>query len=102
MSDSTQDWKKVILSEALHKARNAVFFDERGNYADAIRAYGESCALLGKVMGKPLKSLDREKVEAIVSNDPKRTCEHVLHLEVANHLHKANARTSRNLGTNVA
>ena len=67
MSSSTHDSKTLILSEALHKAKNAVFFDDRGFYADAIRAYGDSCALLGKVMGKRLESEDREKVEAIVS-----------------------------------
>ena len=64
---TTHDSKKILLSEALHKARNAVFFDDRGNYADAIRAYGASCALLRQVMRKPLETMDREKVEAIVS-----------------------------------
>ena len=67
MSHSTHDSKKTILSEALHKAKNAVFFDDRGYHADAIRAYGDSCALLGQVMRKPLESEDREKIEAIVS-----------------------------------
>ncbi len=67
MSYSAHDSKKLLLSEALHKAKNAVFFDDRGYYADAIRAYGASCALLRQVMGKPLETVDREKVEAIVS-----------------------------------
>lgn len=77
MAYSTHDSKKGILKEALYKAKNAVFFDDRGNYVDAIRAYGDSCALLGQVMRKPLESEEREKVEAIVSKVPKKTCEHV-------------------------
>lgn len=77
MAYSTHDSKKGILKEALHKAKNAVFFDDRGNYVDAIRAYGDSCALLGQVMRKPLESEEREKVEAIVSKVLKKTCEHV-------------------------
>lgn len=70
MAYSTNDSKREILSEALHKANNAVFFDDRGNQADAIRAYGDTCALLGQVMRKTLESVDREKVEAIVSTVP--------------------------------
>lgn len=66
MAYSIHDPRKGLLKEALHKAKNAVFFDDRGNYADAIRAYGGSCALLGQVMKKPLESVDRETVEAIV------------------------------------
>ena len=72
MPYSTDDSKKEMLSEALHKALNAVFFDDRGNYFDAIRAYGDSCALLGQVMRKNLESVDRQKVEAIVSSALKR------------------------------
>lgn len=77
MAYSTNDSKREILSEALHKARNAVFFDDRGNYSDAIRAYGDCCALLGRVMRKDLESVDRDKVETIVSSFWKRTCERV-------------------------
>lgn len=66
MAYCIQDSRKGLLKEALHKAKNAVFFDDRGNYADAIRAYGGSCALLGQVMKKPLESGDRKTVEAIV------------------------------------
>lgn len=65
MAYSTRDARKEILSEALHKAQNAVFFDDRGNHADAIRAYGDSCALLGQVMRTTLESVDRERIEAI-------------------------------------
>ena len=68
MAFFTSDSRRVILKEALHKAKNAVFFDDRGNHVDAIRAYGDSCALLGQVLKKPLESVDREKVEAIVSD----------------------------------
>ncbi len=75
MAYFTYDSKREILSEALHKANNAVFFDDRGNYADAIRAYGDSCALLGQVMRTTLESVDREKVEAIVSRGLLKTCE---------------------------
>lgn len=66
MAHTMHDSRKGLLKEALHKANNAVFFDDRGNYADAIRAYGGACALLGQVMKKPLESADRETVEAIV------------------------------------
>lgn len=72
MAYSTHDSKREILSEALHKANNAVFFDDRRNYADAIRAYGDSCALLGQVMRTTLESVDREKVEAIRNSYIKR------------------------------
>lgn len=65
MTYSTNNSKKEVLSEALHKANNAVFFDGRGNYSDAIRAYGDCCALLGRVMRTTLESMDRDKVEAI-------------------------------------
>ena len=67
MAYSTNDSSREILREALHKAKNAVFFDDRRYYADAIRAYGDSCTLLALVMKRPLESVDREKVEAIVS-----------------------------------
>ena len=67
MSSPTHDSRRVILSEALNRAKNAVFFDDRGLHADAIRAYGDSCALLAQVMRKPLDSEQREQVEAIVS-----------------------------------
>lgn len=70
MAYPPRDSKREILSEALHKANNAVFFDDRGNYLDAIRAYGDSCALLGQVMRTTLENVDREKVEAIVSPGP--------------------------------
>ena len=75
MAYSRYDAKREILSEALHKANNAVFFDDRGNYADAIRAYGDSCALLGQVMRTTLQTMDRDKVEAIVSSLLKQTGE---------------------------
>lgn len=75
MAYSPRDSQKEILSEALHKANNAVFFDDRGNYLDAIRAYGDSCALLGQVMRTTLESVDREKVEAIVSRVLRKNCE---------------------------
>ena len=76
MADTTYNSKREVLSEALHKANNAVFFDDRGNYADAIRAYGDSCALLGQVMRTTLESVDREKVEAIVSRVLLKICEY--------------------------
>ena len=57
---------KSLLEEALHKANNAVFFDYRQNFDDAIRAYGDACALLGQVMRISLAAEDRRKLEAIV------------------------------------
>lgn len=77
MAYYTNDSRKEILSEALHKANNAVFFDDRGNHTDAIRAYGDSCALLGQAMRTTLESVDRDKVEAIVSSFLKKTCEYI-------------------------
>ena len=67
MAESAHDSQKEMLSDALHRARNAVFFDYRGYYKDAARAYGETCALLAQVMRMTLESEDRNKVEAIVS-----------------------------------
>ncbi|KAF6236958.1 hypothetical protein HO173_004837 [Letharia columbiana] len=75
MASLIYDSRKEILSEALHKAENAVFFDDRGNYADAIRAYGSSCALLGQVMRTTLKSVDRATVETIRTSYIKRIYE---------------------------
>lgn len=57
---------KAILVEALHIANNAVVFDYRQKFGDAIRAYGESCALLGQVMRVYLDDGDRTRLEAIV------------------------------------
>lgn len=57
---------KAILVEALHIANNAVVFDSRQNFSDAIRAYGESCSLLGQVMRVSLDDGDRTRLEAIV------------------------------------
>ena len=75
MALPTHDSRRAILNEALHKAKNAVFFDDRGYSVDAIRAYGDSCALLGQVLNKPLENVDREKVEAIVSDVLEETCD---------------------------
>lgn len=58
---------KSILKKALHVAHNAVDFDNRQNFGDAIRAYGESCALLDQVMRVSLDDADRTKLEAVVS-----------------------------------
>ena len=71
MASSTQS-AKSLLAEALHKANNAVFFDYRQNFDDAIRAYGDACALLGQVMRISLGSDDRRKLEAIVGALPTR------------------------------
>ena len=57
---------RSILEEALHTANNAVFFDNRHNYGDAMRAYGEAYALLGQVKKASLSEGDRAKLEDIV------------------------------------
>ena len=57
---------KALLHAALHKANNAVFFDYRENFDDAIRAYGDACALLGQAMRISLNAADRRKLEAVV------------------------------------
>lgn len=61
------DTNQYLLKEALHKANNAVFFDYRQYWADAIRAYGESCSLLGQVMRTSLDEENKMKIEAVVS-----------------------------------
>ena len=67
MASSKSNLRKEMLSEALHKANNAVFFDNRQNFEDAIRAYGDCCAMLRQVMRTTLEKEDRERLEAIVS-----------------------------------
>lgn len=59
---------KSILEEALHKANNAVFFDYRQNFEDAIRAYGQAYSLMGQVVRVSLSDDDRRKLEAIVGS----------------------------------
>lgn len=74
MASSTHESMRTTLQDALHAARNAVLFDDRGLTADAMQAYGDACALLGQVMRKPLESVDREKVETIVSKILRKPC----------------------------
>jgi hypothetical protein len=59
--------RRFLLKEALHKANNAVFFDNRQNWQDALRAYGDSVGLLNQVVRMNLEDEDRRKLEAIVS-----------------------------------
>ena len=59
--------RRFLLEEALHKANNAVFFDNRRNWQDALRAYGESVGLLNQVMRMPVEDEDRRRLDAIVS-----------------------------------
>ena len=66
-SPGTNYSRRYLLEEALHKANNAVFFDHRQNYEDAIRAYGESCSLLGQVMRTSLDAEVKSNIEAVVS-----------------------------------
>ena len=64
---TTHDSRRFLLEEALHKAKDAVFFDNHQHYEDAIIKYGNSCALLGQVMRTHLEDDDKRKIEAIVS-----------------------------------
>ena len=64
---TTNDTRRFLLEEALHKAKDAVFFDNHQHYEDAIIKYGNSCALLGQVMRTHLEDDDKRKIEAIVS-----------------------------------
>ena len=57
---------KTLLKAALQKANDAVSFDYRHNFEDAIRAYGDACSLIGQVMRISLHEGDRDKLEAIV------------------------------------
>ena len=57
---------RSILQAALHSAKNAVFFDNRHNYGDAIGAYRDACELLRQVMKVNLGEEDKAKMEAIV------------------------------------
>lgn len=59
---------RSLLKTALHKANNAVFFDYRQNFNDAIRAYGDACAILGQVKRVTLNEEDGAKLEAIVGS----------------------------------
>ena len=67
MAAETYSSRRYLLKEALHTANNAVFFDHRQNYQDALRAYGECCSLLGQVMRTSLEAEDKRKIEAVVS-----------------------------------
>lgn len=60
--------RRFLLEEALHKANNAVFFDSRHNWQDALGAYGASVGLLNQVMRMSLNDTDRIKLETIVSS----------------------------------
>ena len=64
---TTNDSRRFLLEEALHKANDAVFFDNHQHYEDAIIKYGDSCALLGQVMRTHLEDDDKRKIEAVVS-----------------------------------
>ena len=64
---TTHDSRRFLLEEALHKANDAVFFDNHQHYEDAIIKYGDSCALLGQVMRTHLEDDDKRKIEAVVS-----------------------------------
>ena len=64
---TTNDTRRFLLEEALHKAKDAVFFDNHQHFEDAITKYGNSCALLGQVMRTHLDDDDKRKIEAIVS-----------------------------------
>lgn len=57
---------RSILAETLHKANDAVIFDYEQNFAYAIQAYGDSCALLGQVMRVHLQHEDRTRLDCIV------------------------------------
>ena len=58
--------RRFLLEEALHKANNAVFFDRRHNFQDAIRAYGAALGLLNQVTNMSLEEMDKRKLEVIV------------------------------------
>lgn len=60
--------QRFLLEEALHKANNAVFFDSRRYWQDALRAYGDSVRLLSQVMRTSLEDEDKRTLEAIVSS----------------------------------
>jgi len=57
---------KSLLKAALQKANNAVYFDHCQGFEDALRDYGEACALLGQVMKVSLGEEDKTTLEAIV------------------------------------
>ena len=60
---------RSILKAALNSAKNAVFFDNRHNYGDAIGAYRDACELLRQVMKVNLGEEDKAKMESIVHLD---------------------------------
>lgn len=59
--------QKAMLSKALQKANHAVLLDNAQNFEGAMKAYGDACALLQKVMLRSSGDEDRKKLEAVVS-----------------------------------
>lgn len=59
--------QKAMLSKALQKANHAVLLDNAQNFEGAMKAYGDACALLQKVMLRSSGDDDRKKLEAVVS-----------------------------------
>ncbi|KAL8669064.1 MAG: hypothetical protein Q9168_006334, partial [Polycauliona sp. 1 TL-2023] len=57
--------QKAMLSKALQKANHAVLLDNAQNFEGAMKAYGDACALLQKVMLRSSGDEDRRKLEAV-------------------------------------
>ncbi|KAL9039300.1 MAG: hypothetical protein Q9180_002610 [Flavoplaca navasiana] len=57
--------QKAMLSKALQKANHAVLLDNAQNFEGAMKAYGDACALLHKVMLRSSGDDDRKKLEAV-------------------------------------
>ncbi|KAL8920200.1 MAG: hypothetical protein Q9172_004612 [Xanthocarpia lactea] len=57
--------QKAMLSKALQKANHAVLLDNAQNFEGAMKAYGDACALLQKVMLRSSGDEDRKKLEAV-------------------------------------
>ena len=59
--------RRAMLEGALHKAKDAVHADNTRDYQYAVKAYGDACAMLARVMERSEKgSPDWVSMEGIV------------------------------------
>lgn len=62
-----QPSQKAMLGKALEQANTAVLLDNAHNFAGAMDAYGDACALLQQVMMRSSDDEDRRKLDDVVS-----------------------------------
>lgn len=63
----SENVRRAMLEGALQKAKDAVYADQTKDFEYAMRAYGDSCALLGQVMTRTQHGSEEwRSMEAIV------------------------------------